>query len=91
MKISSFVVAAIALPLAWFPISTLAAPADYDGGWTGTYSCGAVITDPSRAEFSNETKLPVANGRVSGEFTRNTKLGKEVENWTGSIRIAIWL
>lgn len=85
MKISSSLLAAIALPLAWFPYSTLAAPADYDGGWTGTYSCGAVLTDPSRPEFSNETKLSVANGRVSGEFTRNTKLGKEVENWTGSI------
>lgn len=85
MKLPSFLVAAIALLLAWFPYSTLAAPADYDGGWTGTYSCGAVLTDPSRPEFSNETKLSVANGRVSGEFTRNTKLGKEVENWTGSI------
>jgi len=85
MKLPSFLVAAIALPLAWFPHSTLAAPTDFDGGWTGSYSCGAVLTDPSRPEFSNETKLSVANGRVSGEFTRNTKLGKEVENWTGSI------
>ena len=85
MKLPSFLVAAIALLSAWFPYSTLAAPADLDGGWTGTYSCGAVLTDPSRPEFSNETKLSVANGRVSGEFTRNTKLGKEVENWTGSI------
>lgn len=85
MKLPSFLVAAIALPLAWFPHSTLAARTDFDGGWTGSYSCGAVLTDPSRPEFSNETKLSVANGRVSGEFTRNTKLGKEVENWTGSI------
>lgn len=85
MKLPSFLVAAIALPLTWFPHSTLAAPTDFDGGWTGSYSCGAMLTDPSRPEFSNETKLSVSNGRVSGEFTRNTKRGKEVENWTGSI------
>ena len=81
----SYIVRIIILSVAWFPIYSLAAPADYDGSWAGTYSCGAVLTDPSRPEFSNETKLSVANGRVSGEFTRNTKLGKEVENWIGSI------
>jgi len=81
----SYIVRIIILSVAWFPIYSLAAPADYDGSWAGTYSCGAVLTDPNRPEFSNETKLSVANGRVSGEFTRNTKLGKEVENWTGAI------
>jgi DNA repair exonuclease SbcCD ATPase subunit len=85
MKPQSFIVAALALLLAWFPVSSFAAATDYDGGWAGTYSCGAVITDPSRPEFSNETKLTIANGSANGEFSRNTKLGKETENWTGSI------
>jgi hypothetical protein len=85
MKLPSFIVATIAFFLAWFPIYTFALPTDYDGGWVGTYSCTAVITDSSRPEFSNETKFTIYNGNVNGEFIRNTKLGKEVENWTGSI------
>jgi len=85
MKHTSFLATAIFLALAWFPISSLAAPTDYDGVWTGTYSCSASFFDPSRPAFTNNTKFTLANARVSGEVTRNTKLGKEVENWEGFI------
>lgn len=85
MKFPSFIVAALGLQLAWLPMSTHAAQTDHDGGWAGNYSCSAVITNPSQLEFSNVTKLTIANGNANGEFIRNTKLGKEVENWTGSI------
>jgi len=85
MKHTSFLATAILLPLAWFPISSLAAPTDYDGVWTGTYSCSANFFDPSRPAFTTNTKFTLANARVSGEVTRNTKLGKEVDNWEGFI------